>query len=300
MNSKIPFVITEDIRTITRGMPFHVSEKTAKNVSSTIVKICEEYITPHVILLSEKKMTAWVGEVTPSNAIIQTLAYTELLDKNYPQLQLTRANIWQESQLVIVPRSGCLDIDSQFGLIKKGDYVLVDDVIFSGEGAVATVLKGREYDRNIKEVICCVSIGVGKDNLSKIGVQVKSLYHFKEVIDELCSRDFIPGLPFSGRPYIQNHARFPFAQGHTSPMVGEHKFVPYLLPWGDPSARMSVPKENVVRFSIACIDLGIEFWLKTAPWIKLSQIPAPIYDLHVDESEYFVDYLHQCKKILET
>lgn len=286
MKEKVPFVITEDIQTITRGMPFHVSKKMAQFASNIILEICRKYITPNVLLLKEETITKWVTMVTPKNAILQTVAYIDDLDKEkYPSIQITRANVWQEPKLVQIPRYGYPDLKTQFELMEKGDYVLLDDVIFTGEGAHELILKGRELGRNIGKVIACVSVGVGEKKLSEIGVKVESLYHFKNVIDEVCLRDFIPGLPYSGRPLVTQ--------------AGDYLYVPYLLPWGDPNSRISVPKENEIEFSIDCLNLSIEFWSEVAPELLFSNVPALIFDKQAENSMYFVDYLHQCKEILE-
>lgn len=284
----IPFVITEDIRSITRRLPFVVSEQMTHHVSTQIVKICKRFITPIVLLLEESSMTEWIARVTPPNAIIQTLAYTDFLTTCYPELQITRATTWEKSTAVQVSRYGYPSLETQLLSIKEGEYVLVDDVIFSGEGCCDVVIKGRNMGRNITKVICCVSIGTGKKKLDDLGIQTQSLYHFENVIDEVCLRDFIPGLPFSGRPFIQNPAHF----------LGKHKFVPYLLPWGDPHERISVPKNNEVQFSIDCLELAIEFWSEVAPKMTLANTPAPIYDLSVDENMFLWRYLHQCKQTL--
>ncbi len=125
-----------------------------------------------------------------------------------------------------------------------------DDVLYSGslmEKVLQLLLK--EFIR-VKHVF--VGVGVqtvdglrgGCTKLREAGVSVKCIYEYESVIDQVCERDFYPGILFGGRS-IRGNENFSY---------------PYLLPFGDPHRWASIPKTHEIRFSRFCIELTIRLF----------------------------------------
>lgn len=283
----VPYVVTEDIRTIlSRYGDCRINDIIAEHISKSIISHCEKFVNDNVVILSEKELTDWVTKVATSNIVIQTLAYTDGITSKH-SLHITRAVNEQLDNIGLRPRQGYLAIEIQLknlGLFKN--HTILEDVIYSGKGCKETIEIGKENNVYFDKIIACVTIGKGKQILESLGIDVISLHHFDSVVDEICQRDFIPGFPYSGRTLIT----------HTE----QYRYVPYLLPWGNPTDWATVPKENAVNFSKACIATAIEFWEEVNPGILFSKVPAVIYDPKVSyPSELkFIDYLHQCYKAL--
>jgi hypothetical protein len=117
------------------------------------------------------------------------------------------------------------------------EVVIVDDVVFSGgllERTIDLLSKIR-----IRVPIVCVGIGIaeGIDRIKDSKREVRCVRTYEEVIDEVCERDFYPGVPLSGRP-----------------LIGEDNVgIPYLLPFGKPDSWASIPPVNTVDFSRFCL-----------------------------------------------
>lgn len=83
----------------------------------------------------------------------------------------------------------------------------------------------------------------------------------KEVIDQICERDFYFGIAGSG----------------ISVKTGtEIVKAPYFLPFGNPVDRASIPKEYATYFSNSCINRSILLWQEIE---KLSKKEILIKDL---------------------
>lgn len=283
---KIPYVITEDIRSMSRFGDYQLRNIVAKYVSQSIVLHCEKFVAKNVIMLDECELTEWVTRIAPPDVVIQTIAYSERISSPF-MLQVTRAIDEKFNRIPNqVPRQGYASVKSQ--LINLGlfaEHTILDDVIFTGQGCKEIIELSLSKNVIIKKIISCVSTSAGKKLLESMGVRVESLHHFDAVIDEVCQRDFIPGLPYAGRTLITN--------------TGDYRYVPYLLPWGDPVNWASVPKKNAINFSKACISTAIDFWEEVYPSIRFFEVPAVIYDPKVESTKIrFVDYLHQCRTAL--
>jgi hypothetical protein len=120
----------------------------------------------------------------------------------------------------------------------------VDDVVFTGELIVEVIQ--RLSSLGIKVSLVCVGVGIaeGIHQINQLNCEVRCVRRYEEVIDEICERDFYPGIPFSGRLLIGN--------GN----VG----VPYLLPFGDPGKWASIPLEWQVPFSEFCIKQTVKLF----------------------------------------
>lgn len=158
-------------------------------------------------------------------------------------LEVTRAFNGVGNYIGLKSRAGTPDIEEQLAQVikkirdlKNPGVILYDDVIYSG--SVILSVKKLLEEKGIKVSGVCSAIGV-KEGVQKIeadGLKVNCVYKYEDVIDEVCERDFYPGVPLSGR------------------LIGESGNVgsPYLLPFGKPGEWASIPEDKQLEFSQFC------------------------------------------------
>lgn len=282
----VPYVITEDIRTISSQFSeCRVKDVTAEHISKSIMSHCEKFVNKNVQFLYEKELTEWVAKVATPNIVIQTFAYAEGIKSKFA-LNITRAVNEDLNNIGLRPRNGYYPIEVQLknlGLFV--DHTLLEDVIYTGERCKEIVEIGKGINVFFDKIITCVTTGNGKKMLESLNLDVVSLHHFESVSGAVCQRDFIPGFPYSGRTVFTRLERY--------------YYVPYLLPWGNLTEWANIPKKNAVDFSKACIATAIEFWEDVNSSILFSKVPAVLYDFQAYPSDLrFIDYLHKCYKAL--
>ncbi|MBI3334954.1 MAG: hypothetical protein HY001_00440 [Candidatus Portnoybacteria bacterium] len=124
------------------------------------------------------------------------------------------------------------------------EVTLVDDVVFTGE-LVERIIHCLSR-LGIRVPLVCAGIGIaeGIHRINQSKREVRCVRRYEEVIDEVCERDFYPGVPFSGRL-----------------LAGDGNFgLPYLLPFGNPGKWASIPTEWQARFSQFCIEQTIRLF----------------------------------------
>lgn len=128
------------------------------------------------------------------------------LDQEYSHgqahLEITRLVNDQRESIGLGRRAQALPILQQIRKIQAlgiTEAVLVDDVIFSGEllERVLNVLARV----GIRIPIVCAGIGIaeGVRRINGSRREVRCVRYYEAVIDEICERDFYPGVPLSGR-----------------------------------------------------------------------------------------------------
>jgi hypothetical protein len=118
------------------------------------------------------------------------------------------------------------------------EVTLVDDVIFKGE--LTSNLLGVLSLLNIRVCRICAGVGIqgGVAALKQRGVEVACVRTYEHVIDQVCERDFYPGIPLSGR----------LLEG------AEDIGFPYLLPFGDIGKWASIPEHRQHDLSEFCLQ----------------------------------------------
>lgn len=183
-------------------------------------------------------------------------------------------------------RPGFPNLLAQFQELRKlrergiKEVVLVDDVIFSGSliSRVISILSRAD----IKVPVVCAGIGVGEgiNKLEKSGCEVLCVRKYSDVIDEVCERDFYPGVPLSGRRVIGN--------GNFG--------VPYILPFGRPQEWASIPDSYAKDFSLFCIHQTIRLFGEIEKLsnriVRCSDLERKVFSLPTDETRY-VDALQK-------
>lgn len=183
----------------------------------------------------------------------------------------------------VTNRAGAPSIAEQIRHIKNNgvrEVTLVDDVIFSGGLVLDVISHLKQHGIAVKNVCACVGIKEGVDRLESLVDRVDCAYRYDTVIDEVCERDFYPGVPLSGRQLAGS----------------DNMGMPYIYPFGDPVKWASIPVEAAPNFSRLCIGLTIELFREIERLSKRAllyrDVPRKVYTLRDSDSDIrFVELL---------
>ena len=131
--------------------------------------------------------------------------------------------------------------------IGKQQIVLADDVVFSGSVLRSIIKLFKENDIEVIGISTCIARKDSYDYFNstlKCGIKTGYLME-KDVIDQICERDFYFGIAGSGISVLTN-----------SKVVK----APYFLPFGNPVERASIPERYEKYFSDSCISRSIALW----------------------------------------
>lgn len=129
----------------------------------------------------------------------------------------------------------------------SAELTLVDDVIFSGDAIIEAAELFQERGARVSAVLAAVAIGEGRRKIEQAGIEVRSVVDYEDVKDEICERDFLAGIPFSGRTVYRED--------------GSHYSAPYFTPFGLPEQWASIEDAGAARaLSQYCIDRSIALW----------------------------------------
>ena len=199
------------------------------------------------------------------------------------RIELTRT-VDESGEDVVIPsvRNGTPEKQTQFEILRGKKIALVDDVVFSGKTLIATISGLHHYHANVHAVTAAVGVKNGINSLKKatfgvIGMphrmKVDCLDEFDDVSDQVCERDFYPGIPYSGRQYF----------------CGDESF-PYILPFGRPDKWASIPEKELRQFSALCLDntIGLFEEIERINGIKIScsMVPRPVFGFPKDNTRF--------------
>lgn len=122
--------------------------------------------------------------------------------------------------------------------------VIVDDVLFSGALLERVIKLLARINIEVPFIYVGVGINEGIKRLSNDKCQVICVRTYSNVIDEVCERDFYPGVPLSGRLLAG----------------GSNIGLSYILPFGDPVSWASIPAEKALNFSKFCLQQTISLF----------------------------------------
>jgi len=145
----------------------------------------------------------------------------------------------------IAARPGFSSLAEQFSAIPRGEYVLLEDDIFSGGTIRQVITSFSQYDVSIKKLVC--GFQVGEPSIDDPIVALER-YSSEMVVDLNDPRDFLAGA-YKGGLVIQYPDK-------------AYVRVPYVLPFVDSEARSSIPRQKVLEFSKKIWRLNIGFWEK--------------------------------------
>lgn len=129
----------------------------------------------------------------------------------------------------------------QFRNIKRAgiDTVqLIDDVLFTGDMIFRIDSILQKMGISVTGVNVGIAIGEGIAKLAEVGIPVRAVRTYDQVTDEICERDFYPGVSYGGRSLVDD----------------AKTGVPYLLPFGNPAKWASIPEARQKEFSRFCIN----------------------------------------------
>ncbi|MFZ3043545.1 MAG: hypothetical protein WA058_00305 [Minisyncoccia bacterium] len=214
------------------------------------------------------------------------------------RIELTRT-VDNQGEDIVIPavRNGTPLKRYQFQGLRSKNIVLIDDVVFSGKTMISTINELTYHNANVHAVVAAVGVKKGVDNLKKakfgvIGMPenmtIDCLEEFDNISDQVCERDFYPGVPYSGREHFgYDKASFP-----------------YLLPFGRPNKWASIPEKEVMSFSVLCLEntaaLFGEIERINGITIPCSMVPRPVFGFPGDQTR-FVSFLERAReKCLKT
>lgn len=129
------------------------------------------------------------------------------------------------------------------------EVALVDDVIFTGHQMRRVILKLGEFGIRVHKVMAGIGVERGLRFVADSGSpEIQCVRTYAEVVDQICERDFYPGVPYSGRTRKD------------LPNGDQNMGVPYFYPFGEPDAWASIPQEWCRRFSRIQLRRTIELW----------------------------------------
>lgn len=192
--------------------------------------------------------------------------------------------------LVPAKRNSCIVPKlQQFSQLRDKNIALIDDVVFSGKTLVSTISQLHHYHTNVHAVTAAIGVKSGVDYLNKTRfcvtgqpeqMAVHCLEEFDGVSDQVCERDFYPGVPYSGREHF----------------TYDNMSFPYVLPFGKPQKWASIPEKEVKQFSCLCIDNTIAFFEEIERannmTISCSSVPRPVFGSPKDGTR-FVSFLNE-------
>lgn len=249
------YVISEDIDTLLKywckKQGFYLPESNFFNkLRSEMYTYLERIFGEgNVDMISVSELTSSIAEL-----IKKTSLFPVSIDKVYfptqPCLEANRTVDLDLNNNGLAPRFGSASVQSQIEELAKicpPEIVLIDDVIFSGKGISQIVDLFSKHNIQVKSAISGIAIGDGSTLLKQKGIDVKCVRFYDKVVDEICERDFYPGVPMSGRLVVGRKIN-----------IG----APYLLPFGKPAEWASIPVDKEKEFSSFCLQQSIKLWKK--------------------------------------
>ncbi len=174
------------------------------------------------------------------------------LDRSYLQhkwqININRVVDKELNDLCEKERFGYAPLSDQITTLKKAglrQIALLDDVIFSGNGIISLTDQLEKAGIKVEQIIAGIVVGEGNDRIAKRRIPISAVCRYESVIDEICERDFYPGVPFSGRTIDGLDAN-----------IG----APYLYPFGKPEEWASIPADKAKSFSDFCLRQTIDLW----------------------------------------
>lgn len=204
------------------------------------------------------------------------------------RIEITRSvNSDGDEILVHSARHGSPDKRQQFEVLRGKDIALVDDVVFSGKTIIETISELNQCHANVHAVTTAIGVKKGIDNLKEaqfgvIGMPQRLTVHcleeFDGVSDQVCERDFYPGIPYSGREHCTlRDASFP-----------------YVFPFGKTQEWASIPEKEIKEFSRMCIDNTVALFEEIEKLngitVSCSSVPRPVFGSPKDSTP-FISFL---------
>jgi hypothetical protein len=210
------YLLSQDIHTLMsawcRGTRFKIpDEHYFDNLSAAIVddlRVLFEKSEEEIIvqLISFREMQEGISEILMSEKNVFLVSLDKVYFQGDYQFEINRVvamkdSVWQDTGELCRP--GCKNIDEQIEEVAvrcdEREIILVDDGCWSG-GSIAKIIKNlSDKDLPVKKVV--VGILIKNSSSLDFGVPLSSALEFdaEMILDWICERDFIPGVPLGGR-----------------------------------------------------------------------------------------------------
>lgn len=283
-----PYVVSADVRILLQQWAdqngFKLPEEKFFSGMRSDFGTFMKQVFPGFELVTEEKLSNGL------TALVKKCLYPLSLDRVYypSQLKLDIARQINEDgrDMGLGRRADSALLLSQFRSLKGSgidEVSIVDDVIFTGN-LIARV--GETLGRmgmRVKGIYAGIGIQKGIDLLQGQGYQVECVRTYDSVIDEICERDFYPGVPLSGRLVDPNNN------------VG----APYILPFGNPGKWASIPEkwqESLSRYCIKqTVKLFEEIENKSGRSVQCADLERKVIGLPGDSTRF----VGELRKILD-
>lgn len=197
-------------------------------------------------LVPERELSEGMTDIVNRSGLLP-VSFDRVYFRTEPGLEITRLVDEAGQDKGLGRRADNPALLKQFRRLREGgikEVILVDDVIFTGDMIRRA---GNLIERmGVKVPVVCAGIGIseGIEQLNGFGQEVRCVREYEQVVDEICERDFYPGIPMCGRSLEGN----------------ENVGVPYILPFGNPGKWASIPVEWQEPLSRFCIQQTIKLF----------------------------------------
>ncbi|MDD5068741.1 MAG: hypothetical protein PHN89_04045 [Candidatus Pacebacteria bacterium] len=241
-----PYVVSADIQLLLRKWALQrgfalPSDEFFSELRGKFVEFMKQ-IFPNFEFVSEKELLEGISELLVENTL-PVVSLDRVYSHSELAFEIARLSDEHGNDYGLGHRAGTPSILHQLRHVKKSgntEVALIDDVIFSGSLIERVIDLFEKVGIHVPVVYAGISIVEGIKRTEK-RCEVRSVRIYEQVIDEICERDFYPGVPLSGRLLTG----------------GEDVGIPYLLPFGHPGKWASVPDEWQKPFSRFCIQQTI-------------------------------------------
>lgn len=196
-------------------------------------------IFPSFEFVSEEEILQGITNLLSENEL-PIISLDRVYFKSQFNLEITRLVDRHKNSKGISNRANSLPIEQQLLDMKKSGFkkvALADDVIFSGNVIKVILPLLSEIGIKVEKIYAGIGISDGIKKISDNGIEICCIRTYEEVMDEICERDFYPGIPFSGR----------LLEGSNN--IG----MPYILPFGNPIKWASIPPQYANEISKFCL-----------------------------------------------
>ena len=283
-----PYVVSADIQILLEGWAARAGFiAPASRLFKEIRKDSHAYLSKifsNVDLVPEEELKDGIESLV-GDCNLPTISLDKVYHQSQLTLEITRCVDSNKKNRGLGRRAGTSSLKKQFHTLTQHgikEAILVDDVIFSGDLIARVKAVLQKSGILIPFVICGIGIGDGVKRIENTDCEGKCVRYDREVIDEICERDFYPGVPLSGRMLLNN--------GN----VG----LPYILPFGDPQDWASIPAEWQKQFSRFYIEQTIELFeaveLASGKTVSCADLERKVFMFPQDKRSY----VHALRQLL--
>lgn len=202
----------------------------------------------------EEELISGLKRLVTESGLLPAVSLDRVYFRSESNLEVCRFVNQKGDSRGLGSRFGAPSLPEQFRRLQGfKEVVLVDDVVWTGD--LMAMVYQNLAEMGIRVPLICAGIQIEKVETRNgfrgaqwlkgvTGIEIRSVRSYEEVTDQVCERDFYPGVPLSGRTI----------------KGGENVGAPYLLPFGRPGDWASIPIEQQQPFSRFCIRQSIKLF----------------------------------------